>query len=406
MPQLIKYKLGELCTTVTSGGTPLRSHKEYYKGGKIPWLKTKEVKNARIYETENHITELGLAKSSAKLIPANSVIVAMYGDGETAGRVAINRIPLTTNQACCNLTINSSKANNEYIYYYLLNSYEYLVNLKSGSGQQNLSSAIIKNMEIELPEDLLTQKRIASILSVLDDKIELNRRTNHTLEQIAQTLFKKYFVDDIDLDNLPEGWKWGKLGEVYTQSKDSVNPSKFPDKAFHHYSIPAYDESKRPGIEFGSSILSNKFVVKSNSLLFSKLNPRFPRIWPIGSIDESKSICSTEFLVFIPKTASHYSYAYLQLMQEDLLSDLVSKATGTSGSHQRIRPDDILELDAIIPDSKRIAEFELIVRPLIKKAIESINENLTLIKIRDSLLPKLMSGEIEVNVAEKELAEL
>src|SRR5690606_11962000 len=124
------------------------------------------------------------------------------------GRVAINKIPVTTNQACCNLIIDSSKADYEFIYYYLLNSYEYLVNLKTGSGQQNLSGTIIKEIEVLLP-DLPTQQKIAEILSALDDKIELNSRMSQTLEQIAQTLFRQYFVDGIDADNLPEGWNLG-----------------------------------------------------------------------------------------------------------------------------------------------------------------------------------------------------
>ncbi|MEK6733551.1 MAG: restriction endonuclease subunit S [Pseudomonadota bacterium] len=397
MPHFKKYKLRELIERITSGGTPSTSIKEYY-GGNIPWLKTQEVDFNRIYRTETFITEEGLKNSSAKLIKENSVIIAMYGN--TAAKVAINKIPLTTNQACCNITVDKTKADYRFIYYYFLKEYENLKSLANGGAQQNLNAGIIRDYEIQAP-NLPTQTRIASILSSLDDKIELNRRTNHTLEQIAQTLFKKYFVDDIDPENLPEGWRWGKLGEIFTKSNESINPGKFPDKSFYHYSLPAYDESKRPSTELGSTILSNKFVVKSNSILFSKLNPRFPRIWPIGKIDESKSICSTEFLVFIPIKPKHYSFTFLQLKQEDLISDLVNKATGTSGSHQRIRPDEILELDAIIPESTALDEFELKVRPMLNKTIENLNENLVLTKIRDSLLPKLMSGEIEVIASEK-----
>lgn len=100
--------IGEVCKYTTSGGTPKSNINEYYNPPTIPWLKTKEVNYCRIYETETYISEEGLEKSSAKLIPPNSVIVAMYGQGDTAGRVAINKIPLTTNQACCNLIIIQS----------------------------------------------------------------------------------------------------------------------------------------------------------------------------------------------------------------------------------------------------------------------------------------------------------
>ena len=110
-----KVKLGDICAWVTSGGTPLTSKADYYSPKEIPWLKTQEVNYCRIYETHTQISKKGLENSSAKLIPANAVIVAMYGQGDTAGRVAINKIPLCTNQACCNLVIDENKANYEFI---------------------------------------------------------------------------------------------------------------------------------------------------------------------------------------------------------------------------------------------------------------------------------------------------
>ncbi len=248
---------------------------------------------------------------------------------------------------------------------------------------------------MELP-DVETQTRISSILSSLDDKIELNRRMNQTLEQMAQALFNHYFVDNIDPDNLPEGWRFGKIKEICFQSKASVSPTKL-ETTFDHYSIPAFDEGQKPSKDTGTSILSNKFSVKSNSILFSKLNPRFPRIWLIGDIDESISICSTEFLVFVPIEKHSWSFTYLQLSQKDIVGDLVNKAGGTSGSHQRVKPDDILKLDIIIPSAERLEEFEKQIKPILQKKIENLNEVLTLTQIRDTLLPKLMSGEIDID---------
>ena len=110
-----KVKLSDVCFSAYSGGTPYRRNDEYYKNGLIPWLNTKEIIFNRIYKTENYITELGFKNSSAKWVPVNSVIIAMYG--ATAGRVAINKIPLTTNQACCNLIVDEKKADYRYIYY-------------------------------------------------------------------------------------------------------------------------------------------------------------------------------------------------------------------------------------------------------------------------------------------------
>lgn len=216
------------------------------------------------------------------------------------------------------------------------------------SGRQRVPKEVFDNLEITLP-DLHTQTRIAEILSSLDDKIELNRQMNQTF-------------------------------------------------AFWHYSIPSFDEGKCPKMESSESILSNKFIVRSNSILFSKLNPRFARVWPVGRIDESKAICSTEFLVFIPIEMHLYSHLKMVLTQVEFLENLVSKATGTSGSHQRVKPDDILEAEILVPSMEAAKKLDKELRPLIDLEIKNIEESSQLRLIRDSLIPKLMSGEIDFNL--------
>lgn len=128
MEEWKEYKIGDLCSKVCSGGTPKSNCAEYY-GGNIPWLNTKEINFNRIYATEKYITEEGLNNSSAKWIAENSVIVAMYG--ATAGKTAISKIPLTTNQACCNMTINPNIADYRYIYYYLCFKYSELASVNN-----------------------------------------------------------------------------------------------------------------------------------------------------------------------------------------------------------------------------------------------------------------------------------
>ena len=168
-------KIGSICKRVCSGGTPKSTVVDYY-GGNIPWLNTKEVNFNRIYSTESTITETGLKYSSAKWIDKYTVIVAMYG--ATAAKCAIGMIPMTTNQACCNLMIDETKADYRFVYYALVNSYSVLAGLANGGAQQNLNAQLIKDFEIALPP-LATQKRIADILSTIDDKIENNTRINH-----------------------------------------------------------------------------------------------------------------------------------------------------------------------------------------------------------------------------------
>lgn len=170
-------KISELCKKVCSGGTPKSSVTSYYDGN-IPWLNTKEINFNRIYSTERNITEEGLNNSSAKWIEKNAVVVAMYG--ATAGKSAISKIPLTTNQACCNLMINPEKADYRFVYYALASDYNRLASLANGGAQQNLNAQQIKDFEI--PKFTLEeQKRIADFLSSLDDKIELNRQINDNL---------------------------------------------------------------------------------------------------------------------------------------------------------------------------------------------------------------------------------
>ena len=184
MSEWKKVKLGEICERVTSGGTPKANVSSYYNPPTIAWLKTKEVNYCRITETENYISEEGLKNSSAKLISPNSVIIAMYGQGDTAGRVAINKIPLATNQACCNLTIDKSKADYEFIYYQLCTLYDKLVSLKAGAAQPNLNARIIKNLEIIMPS-LPIQHRIAAILSRYDSLIENYQKQIKLLPQFG-----------------------------------------------------------------------------------------------------------------------------------------------------------------------------------------------------------------------------
>ena len=185
--------IGELCSNVSSGGTPKSTNEEYY-GGDIPWLNTKEINFNRIYDTEKHITKEGFENSAAKWVKKDSVIVAMYG--ATAAKVAMNKVDLTTNQACCNLTIDKSLANPKFVYHYLYSNYERLLNLASGAAQQNLNSNIIKEFPISIPS-LNKQNEVVNLLSTIDDKIEINQKINKNFK--SQFIFETSISPDINL---------------------------------------------------------------------------------------------------------------------------------------------------------------------------------------------------------------
>lgn len=176
-----RIKISDIAINICSGGTPKSTCPEFY-GGDIPWLNTKEINFNRINSTEKTITENGLNSSSAKWIEKNSIAVAMYG--ATAGKSAIIEIPLTTNQACCNITIDANKADYRFVYYALFNDFQRLASLANGGAQQNLNAQRIKDFDIPYPT-VKEQTLIANILSSLDDKIELNHRLNDNLNTAA-----------------------------------------------------------------------------------------------------------------------------------------------------------------------------------------------------------------------------
>lgn len=156
--------LESIALKISSGGTPKTNMPEYYNGN-IPWLRTQEVGYGDIWDTEIKITEIGLKNSSANLIPINCVIVAMYG--ATVGRIGINKIPLTTNQACANIQVDPTIMHYQFLYYYLLCKYEFIKSLGTGS-QTNINAGIIKKFLIPIPS-LQEQERIVAILDKFDE---------------------------------------------------------------------------------------------------------------------------------------------------------------------------------------------------------------------------------------------
>jgi type I restriction enzyme S subunit len=164
----------------TSGGTPNRSKKEYY-GGTIPWVKSGELKDSIIYDTEEKITELGLRNSAAKILPRGTLLVAMYG--ATVGKTAILGIEATTNQAVCAILPKNNRLNLKFLQYYIIFVRNRWILQSSGGAQPNISQEIIKTSKIPLP-DPEEQKKIATILSIVDEKLEVERKEKAGLEKI------------------------------------------------------------------------------------------------------------------------------------------------------------------------------------------------------------------------------
>ncbi|MBO7490381.1 MAG: restriction endonuclease subunit S [Bacteroidales bacterium] len=252
-------------------------------------------------------------------------------------------------------------------------------------------TSTFKEISVILPP-IEEQKRIAGVLSSLDDKIDLLNRENATLEALAETLFRHYFIENPD-----PTWKEGKVSDIAIHCKDSINPKKQSDEIFFHYSIPAYDNGKRPAEEQGRNIQSNKYVVSQNCILFSKLNPhKDKRVWLMLDDVQPNAICSTEFQIVKPQNDQWLYFLYEWLTYKENYDEIASGVSGTSGSHQRIDPKVIFDNECLIVDDGILAQYNEQVLPIFKKVKSNQQQMQTMVAKRDTLLPRIMSGEVKV----------
>ena len=294
-------------------------------------------------------------------------------------------------------SIDPNKIYPQYVKYWFLSPFykAWLNSHTDGSTRANINAVTLADCPIRFPADLPTQRRIAAVLGALDDKIEVNRKICENLEAQAQALFKAWFVDFEPFGGKrPEGWKMGKLGDVAAIRRESITPDEM-DEIVEHYSLPAFDESKFPAYDTSESIKSNKFKIGKNSVLLSKLNPRIKRLWD-PFVDTESAVASTEFVVFEPFKVAFRYFVYSVLDSEGLYQYSMAHAAGTTNSHQRVTPDDILEYEIVLPAEEDILKYCGVVEPMYASVKRRIKESRALAAMRDALLPKLMSGELAV----------
>lgn len=267
-------------------------------------------------------------------------------------------------------------------------------NYGSGSAIPRIILKDFKRMPISYPS-LELQSQIIAVLSALDQRIQTNTKVNDNLQQQAELLYHERF-ETVDRDKLPVGWRIVRLGDVATISKKSFNPAKEPEMLLEHYSIPAFDEAHFPVFEPSTAIKSNKFIVDDSCFMISKLNPTTKRVWKPYCLTEN-AVCSTEFIVYKAKSQEITDFLY-SVIDSDSFSDFMcSHVTGSTGSRQRTTPSDTLAFELVLPNAEEIAEYQSIVSPMLEQIKCNAIENDRLKRLRDSLLPKLMSGEIDVS---------
>ena len=306
--------------------------------------------------------------------------------------------------------------------FYAIKHYQ-LGEIDDGSPIPSTTRAAVYPCNLTVPP-LPEQRAISHVLGSLDDKIELNRRMNETLEAMARALFKSWFVDfdpvrakmegrdtglpqdiadqfpdrlvDSEMGEVPEGWEVFRLDELTHHHTRSTSPFHSPELEYEHFSIPAYDAGQHPAVEPGVAIRSNKTVVPDDAVLLSKLNPRFARVWVPPDSMGRPQVCSTEFLAFTPKAPANRSLLFALFADQHFRALLKSLVTGTSKSHQRVPPP-ALKAHEVLAGSRRLfAVFGEATGGMLARILKNRSEAAILASLRDTLLPKLISGEMRL----------
>ena len=363
---------------VIGGGTPKTTEESYWNGS-IPWLSVKDFCGDKkyVYNTEKSITEEGLNNSSTKLLHKDNIIISARG---TVGELAMIPYDMAFNQSCFGLI---PKGNNDphFVYYLLKDKVRSLKSQTQGSVFDTITKATFDRIECaDYSEE--DQRRIASILSSLDRKIELNNKINADLEEMAQAIFKNWFVDfepfkdgkfvDSELGMIPEGWKVGCLEDLIT-IKYGKDHKKLEDGTF-----PVYG--------------SGGFMRFVNSWLYDGESVLIPRK---GTLDNIMYVCEKFWTVdtmffSVPKMdyVMKYVYNYIKRFDFSKMNEGTSVPSNTAAR--------LNKMPILIPTHEILEMYDETLCPIYNKRKMKDKESRILSLLRDTLLPRLMSGELEV----------
>lgn len=404
-------KLDEVSEAIFSGGTPNTKIEEYWNG-EYNWLSSGETRNAYIKETEKTITLKGIDNSSTRLALKDDVVIASAGQGYTRGQVSYCMIDTYINQSIIAIRAKKDELLPKYLFFNLRNRYEELRQISDGNSiRGSITTKHIKALDIFIPP-LPEQKAIAATLSALDDMIDLNNQINKTLEEMAQAIFKSWFVDfepfkdgefeESELGLIPKGWRVGTLSSIGdiigggTPSKSK--PEYYADSGIPWITPKDLSMNKNKYISRGQFDISELGLRESSAKLMPKGTVLFSSRAPIGYIAIAKNAVTTNqgFKSIVP--FNNISSEYVYLLLKNNIGEIESRASGST--FKEISGGEMKKVPIILPPMDVINQFNEIATTLGKVQALLEDENNILSSIRDTLLPKLMSGEIRVPVEE------
>lgn len=381
MSEWKKYRVEDIADVV-GGGTPRTEISEYWNGN-IPWITPRDLSNHKgkyISSGERSISKIGLENSNAKLLPKGTVLLSSRAP---IGYLAIASTEVCTNQGFQSLVPNS-KTSTEFIFYLLSNNVEYLISQGSGTTFGELSKATLKQLSFKIPS-LKEQTAIAEVLSSIDDKIHLLHRQNKTLEQLAETLFRQWFVEEAE-----GSWEVGTLEDEFDftmgQSPLGTDLNEVGNGIIFY----------QGRTDFGFRFPTPRIYTTAPTRIAKQLDTLVSVRAPVGDMNMAFEECCLGRGVAAfryKKNNSFYTYTYYKLRS---LMEQIKLFEDNGSVFGSIGKDDFKKLENIIPPKELIEAFQEKGKPIDDKIFSNTNQIKTLTNLRDTLLPKLMSGEVRV----------
>ncbi|WP_311488289.1 restriction endonuclease subunit S [uncultured Corynebacterium sp.] len=388
-------KLGRILTDVAMGPFGSNLKAENFQPTGVPVIRGQNLNEFYVSnEKLAYVSPKKAAGLSRSLASPGEIVVTHRG---TLGQVSM--IPFfpkhptyLVSQSQMRLAVDREQADPRFVTYWMRSrvGQHLLLSFAVQTGVPAIArpTSSLRDYPIALPE-LGKQRAIADLLGSLDDKIAANQRAASLSRQMVESI--------AETTN-----NYVSLGELAVRNKRTINPAKLGSNLVMHYSIPRFD-SGSPALEPADSIKSNKNHVERASVLVSKLNPETPRVWSIPAPSkEPFSLASTEFIVLEP-SGINQSQLYAATLHSNFHHQLASLVGGTSKSHQRVKPEEML--GCVVPDVRTLTDGQIeLLETLVQIETQAIQEAETLAKTRDELLPLLMNGKITVREAGQEAA--